>query len=188
MSSTTTVYARRPYGRKTNQMAAIQNSIKQLRVETNPNIKPRACRANPPPIAAPLSKWHNRTVQITKTDGGTNATFTLGDVVANLNGLATPNTTYRIKSIKVWNSSLGKPLTATISPTSFMIAGAGQAGSQTLSHKDFGTGTSLASAHFNIPDTLALAVNVNSGTTATFMTVSAANSELVCHVSIEFLM
>ena len=190
MSTTTTTYARRLPGRKTNQMAAIKQSIAQLRVETNPMIKPRACRGNPPPIASALSKWHARTVSIIKSSSSNaEVTFTMGDIIKSLNNSAT-GTTIRVKSVKVWNTSISSNVDATLVPT--VIVNSATAPSGSLQFTDYGTGNNLAGVHFNIPDTLAIVTQPTNATTDVFLKVNSFNlsggSQLLVHVSLDFLM
>ena len=177
------------------KMNAIKQSLAQLRVETNPIIKPRPTRGNPPPVAAPLDKWHRRTVAIIKQGVATAAAdFTLGDIIANLNASSGTTTTIKVLSIKAWNTSLGRGMFATITPSAFMVDRAATIASDKIEFRDYGTGSNLAGAHFNIPDTLALATAPNSSTTTIFLSCSDPNAasgiinNFLVHVSIEFLM
>jgi hypothetical protein len=173
-----------------NELMSIRAQLRDLRIQTTPSLVPRPTNAQPKPVAGVGEKWHKRTVFATKTVTGPSATsFTLGNIIQGYSALTN---TFRVKSVKVWNTTLGQGLKASLLSGALMIS---TATDSQISCADYGSGQRIAGIVYDVPDTLNKILGNISQTDATSFidvenptaTASTVNV-FVCHVMIEFLL
>jgi hypothetical protein len=170
---------------------SIRAQLRDLRIQTQPNIRARPIESEPGPIAGPSEKWHSRTVQIYKTvAAGTAAQVTLGNIITALTG-NTGNFEIRIKKIKVWSVTLGGTVRVILKPDVCTIGTSTTA--TDVVYSDSGSGTRLAGMSIDIPDCLARSQVASVSTTTNIMDIdnpqagTGQNTTLVTHVVIDFL-
>jgi hypothetical protein len=179
-------------GATSNELMSIRAQLRELRKQTNPNLIAVPTSAQPKPVASAGEKWHSRTVSIIKTVTGLNATsFTLGDIVKGLTQTTTLGVTFRVKDVKVWNSTLGQGIKASFLPNVLTLATVADLASDAT---DYGSGTQIAGIRMDIPDTLTKILQLDSSNATSFLDAStplaaAASVQIfVCHVQLDFLM
>jgi len=162
--------------------SSTKQQIAQIRREINPLVKVRSVRGNPKPINVNQSVFVSRTIQVVKTGSGGSASLSIQDVT----GAFTTPKDMRIDFIKVWNSTPGSSLKATLIVRN--ITDSSQVASDIVG-EDFGNYSSLAGIKFDIPMTLTTDITEALSTNNIVTTVSGGLTDKIvfqvgCRVSL----
>lgn len=140
---------------KAKQNNNLKRQIASLKREVNPIVKGRPCRGNPKPVNT------NRTVYVSRTYAlSRNATTnTVGLSKADIVLLASAGEDIRIDFIKIWNTTLGSGIKATLRTSRIIDSSTGP---KDIQIEDYGTSASLSGVMFDIPMTLS--ADISEGT------------------------
>jgi len=176
-----------PKAKKSNakSMSALNARITSIRKDINPLVRVMSIKGNPKAVNVNRTVYVTRTYAITKQSASSVATLSYADIISAVapGGDPASISDCRVSKIKLWNTSIGSSLRATLLTSKLIDSSTNPASIQGI---DYGTSSSLAGLGFDIPDTLA--VDITGATPQSDNVVSAttggATDTVLFHVSV----
>lgn len=163
---------------------ALNARINAIRKDINPMIRVMGAKGNPKPLNKNKTVYVTRTYPIEKTSASNTAAVSVNDVLTCIAADPQVIADARISMVKVWNTTVGSSLLATLYPAAVMDSGSAAANVQGV---DYGTSSSLAGIKFDVPDTLSTDLTSLVGTSNVLTaTTGGVTDKILVHVTVRF--
>lgn len=164
-----------PKGKRTmKSQNSTKQQIAQIKREINPLIKVRSVRGNPKPININQTAFVSRTVQVVKTSSSGSAALSIQDVTGSFSSAKD----LRVDFVKVWNSTPGSSLKATLNVRNVIDS---TTSPSEIVGEDFGNYSSLAGIKFDIPMTLTSDITEQLSTNNIVTTVAGGQTDKIVY-------